>query len=330
MGPVNELSKEYNEYIPNITVEDFIVWIDAFLDDLKDAKKEYEKEKRRYKFKRFFIVIEYSDDDAFYSELNEVLDEGIRITLVLKDFAARVIPILSDNNSSELFKLMKYAADFYFKYTDYLDKKLDSIVARYNGINVTSVAKDTKDFEKFMNGQIDQEEEKTIPPVPKSEMTLLDKEYDSYIVDEKFVKSTDKTIFLRMCLDTQAKYLEKRARKFAHKSEICERVANFLGSDVLEKRSLCFEEMQMLTDEHRELLSLIKSATNDDNLDEMRKLADFSTHYYANNMKSVNEELGNALESNQLMINSKRRAVIKRFVMRKLKINPQKQLLNKI
>ena len=326
MESVDKISKDYNEYIPNITVEDFIAWIEAFLDDLREAKKDYEKEKRRYRFKHFFRIVEYSDDEAYYSELNEVLDEGIRITLVMKDFVARTINIASDNNATDLFKLMKYAAKFYFKYTDHLDKKLDTIITKYSGITVMYAKESTRDFENFMNGQIENEEEKSIPPVPKSEMERLDFEYDEYVVDDKFIKATEDTIFLWMRLDTQMKYLDKKARKYAHKSEICERVASFLNSDALEKRSCCFEEMQLLTEEQRDILSFIRSATNNENLDEMRKLSDFATNYYGQNMRTLNEELGN-FSSSSSVSKERRRAAIKRFVLRKVGKNPQKQFI---
>lgn len=327
MESIDTIKQKFNEYVPEITVEDFIVWMEAFLDDLKDAKKDYEKEKRRHRNKRFFRLVEFSVDDDYYSELDEVLDEGIRITLVMKDFAARVVPIASDKNAKELFKLMKYAADFYFKYTDKLDKKMNAIDTKYYGISVSYPVEGTGGFESFMSNQIDQEEEKSIPQVSRSEMESLNLEYDSYVVDERFSKSTEEVIFLWMRLDEQMKFLEKKEKKYARKSDICDKIADFLNSEALSRRSCIFEEMEILTQEERDILAFIRSASNGDNLDEMRKLADFFIHYYGEYMNALNEELGTTIESNHSTSNERRRAAIKRFVMHKIKQIPKKQIV---
>lgn len=260
----------------------------------------------------------------------ELLDDGVNITNELHNYTVRAITALSRDNCDELFKLMKYSSDYYYRYTDLLNSRISALNAMRLGIDVSVDQLNPGELKSLFEDEIVTAEEKRIPWVPRESLLRLEEEYKKHEVDKSIKESTKDLIFLFMCIEEQVKYLEKQGRKYERKSERWDKFSSILDSDIFAKRSKVLEEMQKLTEEIACLLIMIKTFSSKENIDESRKLADFAMSYYAAGINMLGRELNDTSESNFIKENEDRIALIKRFITDKLKeIKPKNRELIK-
>ncbi len=146
MKTINELEVEYNNFeIQNTHVkslEDFLLFIAIGIDDTYAIEKDYKIEKRENKkwqlaakIRNFFNFIFQEEEESFYDEDNNILNELTDLILKYRTYYEKMIEIANQDNFEELVKLTDFLSEYYGKEIDYYEYRRDKLEMNLKGLN---------------------------------------------------------------------------------------------------------------------------------------------------------------------------------------------------
>ena len=154
MKKIDTIEKEYEEYKIKTTFLDspeaLASFVQVGIEDTINIEQELineQKENKRWqlagKIRNFFFFIFEEEEISFYDEDNEILQEGIDLTIRHRNFYTQLVDAITLDNYKELIKLCDFGTDYYNKHIEYFDSRRDSLESSYKGFTyINSKAED--------------------------------------------------------------------------------------------------------------------------------------------------------------------------------------------
>jgi hypothetical protein len=150
MKSLDEIEKEYSEF--NIDLDedtreihdfqDFMAYMGVGLEEILKQNKTLKRQKIIIKCEDFigniinlFTFGDREEIEVICLEDISIMDEEIDISYSVASTFADIIMIASEENYSDLLKLSKFIAKYYFEHISYLSEERKSLIYRCKGIN---------------------------------------------------------------------------------------------------------------------------------------------------------------------------------------------------
>ncbi len=150
------IKEEYRRFIPqnkNITSkEELLTYLQIGIDDIeesilgcKEEQRLNKKEQLHAKIRNFFFFLFEQEEIEYYDEDNELLQKSINFSKKYLKVYQEIVPIVTDDNFQELYKLVEFSTYYYNRNVDYLNDEARQLELSYQGIYFYSNQKDTQE-----------------------------------------------------------------------------------------------------------------------------------------------------------------------------------------
>lgn len=146
MKTLEEIEKEYETFqIKSTTIDTlkkFVDFISGGIETLKEEKRTIATELRtnkkmqlEAKIRNFFFFIFEEEDVAFYDEDNAILESMFDFILTYDAYFSRIKDLATEENFSQLTRLVDFATKYYNKNIDYFENQRDVLEYAYKGFS---------------------------------------------------------------------------------------------------------------------------------------------------------------------------------------------------
>lgn len=138
------LEAEYLEYTSKSdyvkSLDDFIALTTILIDDIKEQQvdiiteiKLNYKDQLAAKVRNFFLFLFQIEEEDYYTEDNEILDEILTFMTTYIDYFHQLRENATEENYEKLIKLLDFLNDYYNKQITYYDSKRDALEYKTKG-----------------------------------------------------------------------------------------------------------------------------------------------------------------------------------------------------
>lgn len=168
MKTVEEIEKEYESYKMKsdfvTTIDEFSCFIEIGIEDAKEQINSFFKEmkinsrlQKLTSIKNIFLQLVQQQEIAIFEDDNLILEEMINyVNGYIKKFTT-LFSLSTEDNFTELTKLVDFSCEYYNKHMDYFESKRDALEYSCKGISYFNgkYTNDITTFDEFFEKKVD-------------------------------------------------------------------------------------------------------------------------------------------------------------------------------